>query len=65
MGWIIYNIHEPDLCWSGGYGWTDDDYDTFNETERRNLRLPIGGAWERVPWSKSETEPNLNLTETE
>jgi hypothetical protein len=56
MGWIIYNIYEPDLFWSNGYGWTEDDYDTFDETERLNLRLPIGGAWERVPWGKKDTE---------
>lgn len=56
MGWIIYNTTEPDLCWSNGYGWTEADYDTFDDIERQNLRLPIGGAWERVPCGKQETE---------
>ena len=58
MAWIIYNLTDPDLCWSNGSGWTEHDYDTFDDIERDNLRLPMGGAWERVPWTKSESVYN-------
>lgn len=54
MGWIIYNKSEPDLCWSTGSGWNEDEYDTFDDIERANLRLPMGGAWEQVPWDKKD-----------
>ena len=51
MGWIIFNIKEPDLCWSSTSGWGLDDYDTFAEEERETLPLPPDGEWEEVPWN--------------
>lgn len=54
MGWIIVNVNDPELCWNQQDGWQTEDYDTFNEEERETLRLPLEGAWERVPWSKEE-----------
>jgi hypothetical protein len=54
MAWIICNTEEPELCWSNEEGWTPDNYDTFSNEERETLSLPLGGDWERVPWSKME-----------
>lgn len=54
MAWVIVNTEEPDLCWSDTEGWVEDNYDTFSDEEREILHLPIGGAWERVPWQKKD-----------
>ena len=52
MAWIIENAEG--LAWSNTDGWTDgDNYDTFDETERETLSLPIGGVWVSVPWRKA------------
>lgn len=49
MSWIITN--DQDEAWSNAYGWVEDDYDTFSDEEKENLQLPMGGKWERVPWT--------------
>jgi len=50
MGWIIFNIINPELCWSNDTGWQLDDYDTFTDEEKEFLPLPLDGEWEAVPW---------------
>lgn len=52
MHWIIRNVDDPELCWSNEDGWVTETYDTFTDEEKNTLRLPIGGAWEMVPWKK-------------
>lgn len=51
MHWIIYNTEEPSLCWSNTDGWTEENFDTFTDEQKAVFTLPIGGAWERVPWT--------------
>ena len=53
MAWIIVNVNDPELCWSNVFGWTSEDYDTFDEDERQTLRLPVEGEWEQVPWNEA------------
>lgn len=52
MSWIIRNAYDPELCWSDTEGWTEDNYDTFDDTERERLSLPMDGVWEQVHWKK-------------
>ena len=52
LNWIIVCKSDPSLCWSNSDGWTEDNYDTFDEDERAEVSLPIDGEWERVPWRK-------------
>lgn len=49
MAWIIVN--NDDDAWSNVYGWVEDDYDTFTDEEKASTNLPLGGSWERVPWT--------------
>ena len=50
QNYIIVNSQEPALCWSNTLGWTEENYDTFSETDKETMLLPIGGHWEAVPW---------------
>jgi len=51
MGWIIEN--NEGLAWSNSEGFTEgDDYETFDEEERKTLALPISGHWVEVEWEK-------------
>lgn len=55
MGWVIFNINEPDLCWNETEGaWSSLNYDTFDDEERFSIVLPVGGEWEQVAWEKDE-----------
>ncbi len=52
MSYIITNRNDKTLVWSNTEGWTDgDNYETFSDSERETLNLPIEGQWEAVPWS--------------
>lgn len=54
--YVIASKTDPELCWSNAYGWTEDNYDTFTQSEHDRLNLPIDGEWEQVDWRK-EPEP--------
>ena len=51
MNWVIYNVYKPELLWSNGSGWTETEFDVFDDIERRNLNLPMGGAWKSASFS--------------
>lgn len=48
MAWIIVNEADDSLFWSNSWGWTTDDYDSFTDTEQKELNLPIEGKWQRT-----------------
>jgi hypothetical protein len=52
MSWIIVNSKNPDECWSNDFGWTEEEFDTFDDNERETLNLPIDGEWRQVLWTK-------------
>ena len=50
--WGIVNLDERDdetgepLWWNGRIGWVSKDLaDEFDDTDRKELNLPIGGQW--------------------
>lgn len=54
MNWIITTeIDGETLFWSDAWGWTLDDYDTFDDQEKQTFNLPAGGQWEAVAWRKN------------
>ena len=54
MSWIICNTEDDFLLWSQEIGWTEDEYDTFTDEEKESVNLPLGGVWEKVPWSVAD-----------
>lgn len=45
MVYIIQNIRDKSLFWSNDYGWTNTDYDIFDQDEALEVGLPIEGEW--------------------
>jgi hypothetical protein len=54
MAWIIQNKNDSELAWSNSWGWCSDSYETFSDTEKETLSLPIEGEWIEVCWRKIE-----------
>jgi hypothetical protein len=50
--YLIVNKTDDNLCWSNTLGWTQLEYDVFNEKEQKALQLPIDGEWRTVEWER-------------
>lgn len=49
--WKIVNTAEVEtMFWSNEHGWCDEvsqEYDTFTDEQKRDINLPVDGAWVR------------------